>query len=212
MEPVFRKGLAKAAEDRYPNCTAFWQALSDAARAGERAGLVSTMPFPALAPETTERPVTAATTVPAGGSQRGLILAAAGVLAVAMAGGGFWMWSHRDPPPITDSGKDKMPDPPPTAPGDQEKATQPVLIQQVKPDYTPEALKAGIQGSVKLRIGIDEKGQVEEAEVVGPLDPGLDQKAIEAVKKWKFQPAMMKGKPVAMRSRVELEFHIEKQQ
>ena len=205
LEPVFRKALAKTAEERYSTCLAFWQALSDAAKAGVRAEMDETGPIPstpAKVPSIQNQldapPPTLSPPDSAGSSRRGLILAGAGALALALGGGGFWMWTHREPSP------------PQAPPGDVEKAIPPTPIQEVNPDYTPEALKAGIQGTVRLRVGINEQGQVEEAEVVGPLDPGLDQKAIEAVKKWKFQPATLKGKPVAMRARVDLKFHIEK--
>ncbi len=208
LEAVFRKALAKTAEERYPTCVAFWQALSDAASAQlSAADLEPTLLLPS---NLAEKPLVIENEarVTTSRDQSKLLLAASAVVGVLILGIGLWMWLHRELPVV-------VPQPPfgdtRIAPsGDQEKATQPVLVQQVKPEYTAEALKAGIQGSVKLRIGINEQGQVEEAEVVGPLDPGLDQKAIEAVKKWKFQPAMLKGKPVAMRSRVELEFHIEK--
>lgn len=208
LEPVFRKALAKTAEERYPNCLAFWQALSDAANAKPSASdLEPTLLLPSNLTDKAPAVVKKPDVTPSAAPSKPLLMAST-VIGGLILGIGLWMWMHRelplDPPrEVVDKGLV-------TSPSDPEKATQPVLIQQVKPDYTPEALKAGIQGSVKIRIGINEQGQVEEAEVVGPLDPGLDQKAIEAVKKWKFQPAMLKGKPVAMRSRVELEFHIEK--
>ena len=95
-------------------------------------------------------------------------------------------------------------------PGNDGKITQPELIKRVGAEYTPEALKAGIQGSVLVRVGIDEQGHVAEADVVKSLDPGLDRKAIEAARKWIFKPATLRGKPVAVQRQVELEFLIQK--
>lgn len=202
MEGVFRKALAKTADERYPSCIAFWQALSDAAAGREGSQSDATLPLSSTRVAdlgTGTLPQPALSQPKSENSSRRVLIAGIATLSVLLlSGGGYWAWSHREPPVVVVPGND------------QEKATQPVPILQVKPEYTAAALKAGIEGSVRLRIGINEQGQVEEAEVIGPLDPGLDKKAIEAVKQWKFQPGTLKGKPVAMRSRVELEFHIAK--
>ena len=214
MEPVFRKALAKTADERYPNCLAFWQALSDSAAQGEQGQLEKTLPFSALdAPPKTplitglppvDRPPVSSDVTP---SRRGLILAMAGGAAVLLGGGGYWTWSHREPHPPNPSPKGDD-DPKPS--GKPDVATQPKPIHIVQGEYTPAAYKAGIQGTVKLRVGVNERGEVEDVEVIGPLDPGLDQKAIEAARKWKFRPGTVNGKPVAMQSRVDLEFTIGK--
>jgi TonB family protein len=44
--------------------------------------------------------------------------------------------------------------------------------------------------------------------VVRPLGMGLDQKALDAVKQWKFEPAMKDGKPVAVQINVEVNFRL----
>ena len=227
LDPVFRKALAKAADDRYPNCVAFWQALSDASKSTSPKEVESTVPSVPPASTISTIPMTVQPPVqpqaqpfspppppppPAGGSSK-VILGLAGVVALLVAGGGFWMWSHRETTtPIVPIAKEETKVVPsdPTAQNGQEKATKPVPIQTFTAEYTPEALKAGIQGSVKVRVGIDEQGNVEEANVIGPLDPGLDQKALEAARKWKFKPALLRGKPVAVTSQVELEFLIDK--
>ena len=218
FEPVFRKALSKAAEDRYPNCMGFWQALSSAAGSGVQPKFDVTVPMPPSG-KTEPRPLPLPPPPPLplppkSTGLSGMILGIAGGLALLIGGTGYWMYSHQEPQhpvekvPIEKVQKADSPPPPPLQ--DPEKASPPVLVQRVEAQYTPDALKAGIQGLVKLRVGINEQGQVEEAEVIGPLDPGLDLKAIEAVKQWKFQPAMLKGKAVAMRSQVELEFLIKK--
>ena len=218
LEQVFRKALSKSAEDRYPTCLAFCQALAAAAQGSKQAEFIQTLPLPSLMEPTPLIKAAADTQAapfvppPAVRNKRSSLPAAAAVIGGLIIGIGLWMALHREQVADTTKQTATKEVEPPIPPGtdSNEKATQPVVIEQVKPEYTPEALKAGIEGAVKLRIGINEKGQVEEADVVGPLDPGLDQKAIDAVKKWKFKPGMLRGKPVAMRSRVELEFHIAK--
>jgi serine/threonine-protein kinase len=217
MEPVFLKALAKTAPERYDNCMAFWAALAEAAGAGERSQLESTLPFSSVntqqattgvnapLPKSAEPAAAPAAPPP---SRRGLIAGIAAAVVIVGGGGVYWAMSSKTPSPEPKK-EDPKPEPP-KQPTGEERATAPELLQRVNPDYTPEALKAGIQGAVKLRIGINEQGKVEEADVVKSLDPGLDLKAIEAVKKWSFKPAMLKGKPVAVRSQVELEFLIQK--
>ena len=223
LDPVFRKALAKSADERYPNCVAFWQALSDASKSAPPRESDVTVPLPSpTSPNSQTMPMrTIVQPLPAipparpdpGGGGSKAVLGLAGVVALLLAGGGFWMWSHRETAtpvvPISKKEPKVVPAEPP-APDGREKATKPVPIQTFAAEYTPEALKAGIQGSVKVRVGIDEQGNVEEANVIGPLDPGLDLKALEAAKKWKFKPAMLRGKPVAVTSQVELEFLIDK--
>ena len=146
-----------------------------------------------------------------------MLMGIAAGAAVMIGGGGFWMWSSRNAvaptQPVLHGEKAKAPlEKAAQDQGSPEKATQPIPLQQVAAEYTPEALKAGIEGSVLVKVGINEQGDVEEAEVVRPLEPGLDKKALEAAKKWKWKPAMVKGKPVAVQQQVELEFLIKKQQ
>ena len=59
-----------------------------------------------------------------------------------------------------------------------------------------------------VSIVITPEGTVHDAKVVTSLDKYLDQKALEAVSKWKFQPATKDGKPVALRTVVEINFHL----
>jgi TonB family protein len=59
-----------------------------------------------------------------------------------------------------------------------------------------------------LEIVVAEDGSVRQAMVIGPLDTYLDDKALDEVKKWKFEPAIKKGKPVAVRVNVEVNFSL----
>jgi protein TonB len=57
-------------------------------------------------------------------------------------------------------------------------------------------------------VVVDEKGNPRDLKVMRPLGLGLDQKAIEAVEKWKFRPGMKDGKPVAVQATIEVNFRL----
>jgi protein TonB len=84
----------------------------------------------------------------------------------------------------------------------------PVPIYRVEPEYSEEARKAKFQGTVVLSIIIDERGIPTNFKVVRPLGLGLDEKAIEAVQKWRFKPGYRDGKPVAVLATVEVNFRL----
>jgi TonB family protein len=75
--------------------------------------------------------------------------------------------------------------------------SEPVLLTQIQPEYSDDGRKARIQGTVELLIIVNPDGTVKFDNVRKNLGYGLDQKAIEAVKKWKFIPGKKDGKPVA---------------
>jgi TonB family protein len=84
----------------------------------------------------------------------------------------------------------------------------PIPIYKVEPEYSEEARKAKFQGTVVLQIVIDERGNPTNFKVVRPLGLGLDEKAIEAVQKWRFRPGMKEGKAVAVLATVEVNFRL----
>jgi protein TonB len=84
--------------------------------------------------------------------------------------------------------------------------TPPSLLSKVLPEYSDDARKARIQGIVELIVIVNADGSLTMESVNRSLGFGLDQKAIEAVKKWKFQPAAKDGKPVAMRVAISVNF------
>ena len=65
----------------------------------------------------------------------------------------------------------------------------------VKPEFTPEALKAGIAGSVKLELQLDATGKVTSAKPLNSLSHGLTDQAVAAARKSTFAPAQVNGKP-----------------
>ncbi len=84
----------------------------------------------------------------------------------------------------------------------------PVPIFKVEPEYSEEARKAKFQGTVLLAIVVDEAGKTANVRVVRPLGMGLDEKAIEAVMKWRFRPGYKDGKAVPVMANVEVNFRL----
>jgi protein TonB len=85
--------------------------------------------------------------------------------------------------------------------------TGPRLIERVEPEYTSAARAAGIRGKVELAVTIGTDGIARDIQIVRGLDPGLDQKAIECVAKWRFRPAIRDGEPVTAFATVEVNFN-----
>lgn len=88
-------------------------------------------------------------------------------------------------------------------------APAPQVVSSPPPTYSEEARKAKIEGYVVLGLVVDEKGNPTNFRVISGLGMGLNEKAIEAVRGWKFEPAFGKdGKPVAAKIAVEVDFHL----
>ena len=86
--------------------------------------------------------------------------------------------------------------------------TAPTLIYKEEPEYSEEARKAKFQGTVVLYVVVDEKGMPRDLRVVRALGLGLDEKAIEAVQKWRFRPGYLNGKPVKVAATIEVNFRL----
>ena len=86
--------------------------------------------------------------------------------------------------------------------------TPPRLAEVASPEYTAEAKKNKIEGSVTVAIVVDKKGDVVDAKVVKGLGYGLDENAIIAVKEWKYKPAQKDGEPIAVKMEVPVEFYL----
>jgi len=84
----------------------------------------------------------------------------------------------------------------------------PRKIYDPDPEYSEEARKAKYQGVCVLYVVIGPDGKTRDIRVQRTLGLGLDEKAIEAVKTWRFEPAMKDGKPVAVAVSIEVTFHL----
>jgi periplasmic protein TonB len=86
--------------------------------------------------------------------------------------------------------------------------TAPQVLYKVEPEYSEEARKAKFQGTVVLYIEVDASGHPRNLKVVRSLGLGLDEKAIEAVEKWKFRPGYKDGRPVTVAATIEVNFRL----
>ncbi len=84
----------------------------------------------------------------------------------------------------------------------------PVLIFSVEPEFSEEARKAKVAGNVLVNLWVDTSGNPSHVRVIRGVGMGLDEKAMEAVRQYKFKPAMENGKPVLVELNVEVNFQI----
>ena len=86
--------------------------------------------------------------------------------------------------------------------------SSPQEISTPDPEYTEEARRAKTQGTCTLWLIVDATGHPRDIRVVHGLGFGLDAKAMEAVKQWRFDPALKDGRPVSVQISVEVEFRL----
>ncbi len=84
----------------------------------------------------------------------------------------------------------------------------PQVLYKVDPEYSEEARKAKYSGTVMIQLVVDPDGHARNIRVVRSLGLGLDEKAIEAVNKWKFKPGLKNGQPVAVIATIEVNFRL----
>ncbi len=84
----------------------------------------------------------------------------------------------------------------------------PVAVSKVAPEYTEEARQAAIQGKVTMLVWVSSEGIPELMRITHSLDPGLDWKAIEAVRSWRFTPGQKDGKPVYTAISMDVDFRL----
>jgi TonB family protein len=84
----------------------------------------------------------------------------------------------------------------------------PTLLSKVEPEYSEEARKAKYQGVVLLYVEVDPSGKATNIRVLHSLGLGLDEKAMEAVKKWRFKPGIKDGRPVTVQAQIEVNFRL----
>jgi protein TonB len=89
------------------------------------------------------------------------------------------------------------------------RVSPPVALNTVEAEFSDEARRAKYQGVVLISLIVDTNGNPQNPRVIRPLGMGLDEKALEAVKKYKFKPAMKDGKtPVPVMITVEVNFRL----
>jgi len=86
--------------------------------------------------------------------------------------------------------------------------TVPVVVYRTDPEYTEQARVAKYQGSVLLSVDIDPAGTPTNIKVQRGLGLGLNEKAVEAVKQWKFRPGQKDGTAVSVQTNIEVIFRL----
>lgn len=86
--------------------------------------------------------------------------------------------------------------------------SKPVVLYSVEPEFSEEARKAKFSGNVEVYLWVDEDGKPSHIRVVRGVGMGLDDKAVEAVRQYKFKPAMKDGKPVKVDLYIDVNFQI----
>jgi TonB family protein len=84
----------------------------------------------------------------------------------------------------------------------------PKVIYQVDPEFSEEARKAKKSGYVTIRLVVGTDGLPHDLRLRCGAEAGLNEKALEAVRQWKFTPGTKDGKPVQIETEVEVEFHL----
>ena len=86
--------------------------------------------------------------------------------------------------------------------------SSPKLLHSVDPEYTPQAIQAGIEGSVVLEAVVTVEGRVAYASVLSPLPAGLDRKALAAVKDWRYSPGVMDAEKIPVLMTIDVLFRL----
>jgi protein TonB len=84
----------------------------------------------------------------------------------------------------------------------------PAVLYSVEPEFSEEARKAKFSGNVQVYLWVDEHGNPSHVRIARGVGMGLDEKAIEAVRQYKFKPATQNGKPVKVDLYVDVNFQI----
>ena len=84
----------------------------------------------------------------------------------------------------------------------------PILVRTVDPEFSKAARDAKFSGDVEVYLWVDEDGNPQHVKVVRGVGMGLDEKAVEAIRQYKFKPATLNGKPVTVDLYIEVRFQI----
>jgi len=120
----------------------------------------------------------------------------AAILALTLTAFG---WAQDNANPGTPSGRGPVP---------RSNAIAATVIKRVEPEYSSEARAAKLDGTLTVYVDVETSGKPSNVQVIQGLGMGLDEKAIEAVKQWEFQPATLAGMPVKSAQGVELSFRL----
>jgi protein TonB len=91
----------------------------------------------------------------------------------------------------------------------EDEVTKPMRISGAPPSYTEFARKQGIQGAVVVRATIDAEGRVVDVVPLERVGGGLTETAMEAISGWRFEPATLDGRPVAVYYNLTVNFRLQ---
>ena len=94
-----------------------------------------------------------------------------------------------------------VPPHPPIYTPDDASVTPPVAVKQTIPPYSRPVMQ---RKTAIVQLIIDERGSVESASMLTPLDPQYDRTVLAAARSWQYQPAKANGKPVKYQKRVQI--------
>ncbi|MGA2537354.1 MAG: energy transducer TonB [Terracidiphilus sp.] len=86
--------------------------------------------------------------------------------------------------------------------------TAPQVVHSAEPEFTEDARRANFQGDVQIKLIVDTQGNPQDIRLASHLGMGLEEKAIEAVRQYRFKPAMYQGHPVPVQIVVDVAFHL----
>ena len=107
---------------------------------------------------------------------------------------------------ISVQGATEPPPSPPQTAGPQ--VSPPRVLKQTEPDYTDEARRAHIQGTIVIDIAVHKDGTATVVKILEGLGYGLDENAKAAVAQWEFAPATVNGQPTEVRMKAQVNFHL----
>jgi TonB family protein len=84
----------------------------------------------------------------------------------------------------------------------------PQVLSAPDPPYSEVARQAKVQGTTLLQVVLNDRGEPTTIRIARPIGAGLDDRAVEAVKAWRFKPATRNGNPVAVQIDVEVNFRL----
>jgi TonB family protein len=84
----------------------------------------------------------------------------------------------------------------------------PAVIRKTEPEYTQEAKRAGIEGAILLYVEVGTDGRAHRIRVLKGLGYGLDAKAIDAIREWRFLPGTKNGVPIVSPATIEVKFSL----
>ena len=104
-----------------------------------------------------------------------------------------------EPPPR--EGKDFQPD----------RISPPRKVEMVQPSYPEDARKERIEGVVVVQTVIDETGRITRTRLLKGVHPSMDQAAVDAIRQWRFEPALLDGEPVAVYYNLTVNFRLDQE-